>query len=413
MLTQPTNCIKPTSNILFSFNSIPQSFFKLHPPLNPRTLSFKLHCSQYPNPTPSSFSSSPFQPLISILRIIPDWADEIKERGFRQDRTLYDHEKWVHHRSSYRHLRHFLTSLSSRVILSLIPPVIAFTLVAVVIASYNTAVALEWLPEVFPMLRSSTLPYQLTAPALALLLVFRTEASYSRFEEGRKAWTKVIAGTNDFARQIISGVENSGDAELKKALLEYVVAFPVALKCHVIYGSNMGRDLQNLLEVDDLLVVLSSKHGPGCIIEFISQNIRMLKLEESRRNMLESNMSCFHEGIGVCENLIGTPIPLSYTRLTSRFLVLWHLTLPIILWDDCHWIVVPATFISAASLFCIEEVGVLIEEPFPMLALDDLCRSVQENVQEALSREKLIQARLTAKGRIQKQQLCPNGQPKS
>ena len=71
-------------------------------------------------------------------------------------------------------------------------------------------------------------------------------------------------------------------------------------------------------------------------------------------------MSCFHEGISVCENLIGTPIPLSYTRLTSRFLVLWHLTLPIILWDDCHWIVVPATFISAASLFCIEEVRSLL-----------------------------------------------------
>lgn len=98
------------------------------------------------------------------------------------------------------------------------------------IASYNTAVALEKLPEFFPLLRSSSLPYQLTAPALALLLVFRTEASYSRFEEGRKAWTKVIAGTNDFARQIISGVESSGDAQLKKALLQYVVAFPVALK---------------------------------------------------------------------------------------------------------------------------------------------------------------------------------------
>ena len=98
------------------------------------------------------------------------------------------------------------------------------------IASYNTAVALEKLPEFFPLLRSSSLPYQLTAPALAQLLVFRTEASYSRFEEGRKAWTKVIAGTNDFARQIISGVESSGDAQLKKALLQYVVAFPVALK---------------------------------------------------------------------------------------------------------------------------------------------------------------------------------------
>lgn len=74
------------------------------------------------------------------------------------------------------------------------------------------------------------MPYQLTAPALALLLVFRTEASYSRFEEGRKAWMKVIAGTNDLARQVISGVENSVNAPLKKALLQYIMAFPVALK---------------------------------------------------------------------------------------------------------------------------------------------------------------------------------------
>lgn len=80
------------------------------------------------------------------------------------------------------------------------------------------------------MLRASSLPYQLTAPALALLLVFRTEASYSRFEEGRKAWTKVVSGTNDFARQVIAGVANSSDAPLKNALLQYIMAFPVALK---------------------------------------------------------------------------------------------------------------------------------------------------------------------------------------
>ncbi|CAN6566124.1 unnamed protein product [Malus baccata var. baccata] len=382
-------------------------------PSGPKTLKFKLLCSQSPTPNPSPpSSSSPVQTLISILRIVPDWADRTQERGMRQHRILYDHEKWMHHRSSYRHLWHLLSSLSSRVILSLIPPVIAFTLVAVVIASYNTAVALDLLPGIFPLLRSSSLPYQLTAPALALLLVFRTEASYSRFEEGRKAWTEVIAGANDFARQIISSVETSGDAQLKKALLQYIVAFPVALKCHVIYGSDIGRDLQNLLEVDDLLVVLNSKHRPGCIIQFISRSLQLLKLEESRRIMLQSKISCFHEGIGICEQLIGTPIPLSYTRLTSRFLVLWHLTLPIILWDDCHWIVVPATFISAASLFCIEQVGVLIEEPFPMLALDDLCNSVRNNVQEALASEKLIRARLAAKGRIQSEQQCQNGQPR-
>lgn len=90
---------------------------------------------------------------------------------------------------------------------------------------------LDWLPDFFPVLRASPLPYQLTAPALALLLVFRTEASYSRFEQGRKAWVKIISGTNDLARLVISSVHGSGDElVIRDALLRYIVAFPVALK---------------------------------------------------------------------------------------------------------------------------------------------------------------------------------------
>lgn len=72
--------------------------------------------------------------------------------------------------------------------------------------------------------------------------------------------------------------------------------------------------------------------------------------------MQESKISCFHYGIGVCEELNWYTYSTSYTRLTPWFLVLWHLSLPIILWDDCIWIVVTATFIGASSLFCIEEV---------------------------------------------------------
>ncbi|XVE73871.1 hypothetical protein DITRI_Ditri11bG0153300 [Diplodiscus trichospermus] len=408
----------PSKLSLSSNFTTPKPLLKLRPnPSFPTKLgrppSFRIVSSLSPPPPPpnSEATTSKTLNLFSLLRAIPDWADRIQERGMQRNRALYNHEKWVQHRSSLRHFRHFLSSLQSRVILSLVPPVLAFTLVAVVIASYNTAVDLHCLPDFFPVLRASSLPYQLTAPALALLLVFRTEASYSRFEEGRKAWTKIIAGTNDFARQVIAGVDNSSNESIKSALLQYIMAFPVALKSHVMYGSDIGRDLQNLLEVDDLAVVLNSKHRPRCIIEFISQTLKVLNLEESKRTMLESNISCFHEGIGVCEQLMGIPIPLSYTRLTSRFLVLWHLTLPIILWDDCHWIVVPATFISAASLFCIEEVGVLIEEPFPMLALDELCSVAQNNIKEAIATEKVIRARLNGKRKRHSYEHSPNGWP--
>lgn len=229
---------KPTSPIQAPIHAAPSSFLPCGILLKEQHQSFHLKhtqvalrvlCSSQPTQTPRPPSNQALT-LISILTAIPNWADSIKERGMKKKKSLYNHEKWVEHRSSWRHLTHLSSSLSSRVILSLVPPVLAFTTVAVIIASYNSAVLLHWLPEFFPVLRASSLPYQLTAPALALLLVFRTEASYSRYEEGRKAWTKVISGTNDFARQVIAYVVCTTDALLKHALLQYIMAFPVALK---------------------------------------------------------------------------------------------------------------------------------------------------------------------------------------
>lgn len=188
-MRKPIDPISSPPNFSSSFDFTLRTVIKLYPnlPSNRRNRSLKVISSQFPKPS----STKRTQTLVSILLAIPEWSDQIKERGMRRNRSLYNHENWVQHRSSLRHIRHVLSSLSSRVILSLVPPVLAFTSVAVLIASYNTAVSSDWLPEFFPLLRASSLPYQLTAPALALLLVFRTEASYSRFEEGRKAWTKV------------------------------------------------------------------------------------------------------------------------------------------------------------------------------------------------------------------------------
>ncbi|XP_004510796.1 voltage-dependent chloride channel 1, chloroplastic isoform X1 [Cicer arietinum] len=416
----PKNQTKPTKTPNLTSQFTPHKFYShlIHLPSHKPSKSKSKSKSKFNLTTTTTCSSStppPIKTLISILRTIPDWADTVQERGMQKNRTLYNHTNWVHHRSSLRHVRHFFSSFSSRVILSLVPPVLFFTSFAAVIAAYNSAVLLHFFPEFFPLLKASSLPYQLTAPALALLLVFRTEASYARFVEGKKAWTMVVAAAHDFARLVMAVVDTrtSIDFKVKDALLKYIIAFPIVLKCHALSGSDVERDLQHLLEVEDIALIMNSKHRPRCIIQFISQSIRLLKLDDSRRSVLDSKITCFHEGIGICEQLMGIPIPLSYTRLTSRFLVLWHLTLPIILWDDCHWIVVPATFISAASLFCIEEVGVLIEDPFPMLALNDLCRKAQTDIEEAIATENVIHAHLVAKQDYHSKEPSPNGRPNS
>lgn len=94
----------------------------------------------------------------------------------------------------------------------------------------------------------------------------------------------------------------------------------------------------------------------------------------------EANFATFADDVGGSERLFKTPIPLSYTRLTSRFLVLYHLFLPFALWDSLNWLTIPVTIIHTAIFFCIEEVGVLIENPFPVLALDVIAQSARNNV---------------------------------
>lgn len=164
------------------------------------------------------------------FRWIAEWADALTERGMLKRRTFYSHDDWLRHRSSTRHYRHFASSFSSRAILSLIPPVGTMTAISLAVAVYNTIVLTGWLPSIVPLLHASSLSYQLTAPALALLLVFRTEASYSRYDEARKTWTKVISSSKDMARQSMAWAQSPSDHQRKKLLLDYILAFSVALK---------------------------------------------------------------------------------------------------------------------------------------------------------------------------------------
>jgi putative membrane protein len=48
-----------------------------------------------------------------------------------------------------------------------------------------------------------------------------------------------------------------------------------------------------------------------------------------------------------------------------------------------------------------------------MLALDELCKQVYSNIQEAIATDKIIQAQLVAKLRSHSKEHSPNGRPNS
>jgi predicted membrane chloride channel (bestrophin family) len=63
-------------------------------------------------------------------------------------------------------------------------------------------------------------------------------------------------------------------------------------------------------------------------------------------------------------------------------MMIWLTLLPFTLWDSCGWAMLPITGIVSFLLLGIEEIGVSIEEPFTILPLEAIARTIEANLRE-------------------------------
>ena len=107
--------------------------------------------------------------------------------------------------------------------------------------------------------------------------------------------------------------------------------------------------------------------------------------------MLLKCTSSLGECLGACERIVQTPIPLHYSRHTSRFVTMYVSTLPFLLVGALGALTLPVMGALSWALFGILEIGHLIEEPFSsetdddgqmLLPLNDLCRTIRRDVVE-------------------------------
>ena len=69
------------------------------------------------------------------------------------------------------------------------------------------------------------------------------------------------------------------------------------------------------------------------------------------------------------DKIVSTPMPLSYTRHTTRSLLVYLFAIPFALWPSAGWLTPVILFFISIILLGIEECGVQIEEPFAILPL--------------------------------------------
>ena len=221
--------------------------------------------------------------------------------------------------------------------------------------------------------------------ALGLLLVFRTNAAYDRYWEGRRLWGSIINGCRNLslsARQYLSE-----DRGIHEALSLWTTTFAYSTM-HALRGEVSLGPLVDRLPRDEVMDTLSTCNIPLAVASRISEELaaacRRGLISEYVRVEMVRVVQQLVDHLGGCERIRRTPLPFVYVVHLRRALILYSFTLPMALVGSYGWSTIGVVLVLAYVLFGIEEIGVEIENPFGIdvndLPLDQFCATVERDL---------------------------------
>ena len=352
-------------------------------------------------------------------RRVPWWQQEsdYSEKQRENRRTIFMHDDWVRHRSSDRFFRNMLSIGSSGINQALKKELTFVTAVAVFIVVFNMLFVsyqdlsgishvgpLNWLDANVKAITLPALPFTVMMPALSLLLVFRTNTGYSRWNEARTLWGGLINNCRNVVRQANTFFpDDPKHHALKRRLSTETGVFAKALR-NFLRGPSDDETLRN--ELYELVAAglmpraqadatMEAKNRPMFALSAMSATLRKADIDPIQKSRIDTSISVLVDLTGANERIFKSPIPLVYTRHTSRFLTFFLTLLPLALWGQLgeswnHWATIPAEFVISFFLFGIEEVGIQIEEPFSILPLEAFCDGAIKATNEEMLKAEIL-----------------------
>jgi putative membrane protein len=234
-------------------------------------------------------------------------------------------------------------------------------------------------------LGTSVVLHSLVGVALGLLLVFRTNASYDRYWEGRRLWGGIVNETRNLIRQ--ASVHLDCDPALLHTLTRWTAVFPWAVMSTLRGESDLGPSIEEF-SPDQIRDAKSAQH-PALLA---AQKMTACLRDAGRRGLisdiiqasLDANVQQLVDYLGGCERIRKTPLPFAYVVHLRRGLIIYCFTLPFALVDTFGWFTILDVLLIAYTFFGIEEIGVEIEGPFGNdendLPLPEICTTIRNNL---------------------------------
>jgi putative membrane protein len=341
----------------------------------------------------------------SIFYLDPSRDHRLKRRD-RQDSSRdvnFTAARWAKHKSVWRHWRHLSQTFRSGAFQRLaFPDLFVNGSIATALTYYNGMVASDFASQL--TIGGTAMAGATTA--IGILAGFRVHASYARFDEARCIMGEINNAARDLAGNSLMWLETTHQ---KDRMLNLIKAFPISV--HWLLNDKGGHyllskrdeDYEEQLDAEyyaEMLDIFEDDQDPDFvrIIEASRKGTNVpLAIASGMRQTIASNKE-FTDAIynremdeqvqrlvgclGMCERVLRTPLPVCFTRHSSRLFFLWSNLLPFAMYGSLGLATAPASLMVSWAILGIEDVGVQLEEPFDLLPLRQYSEGMYSGVND-------------------------------
>jgi ion channel-forming bestrophin family protein len=323
------------------------------------------------------------------LESLVNATDILTKSHWKRDSSYtksWTNEDWERHqmKSFRRYAMHVQSWFSSPTFLSVLPTTIVCVLWAV--ACMTAVSKFQLVDEFVSKAPFSTSISSFTSP-ISILLALKTNRALNRLLEARNMFGVVIRVTTALAGMTVNYIYQSVDKNLGLLVGRYLAVYGWCMK-GLLRGEDDSVVLQTLLPPTEAAWILSQPDRPTGIVlrlrSIVAQLTKDGKLPNAITKSFEDRLTELERAMGICKRIKASPIPPTFTRMTSRVLCMFLCFLPLALVSTPGFkspvaILVIVTFLSYIFVG-IDEISVEVENPFPLLPMFSLSANLEQKV---------------------------------
>jgi predicted membrane chloride channel (bestrophin family) len=311
----------------------------------------------------------------------------------------WTHDDWELHqvKSFHRYSAHIRSWLSSPTFHSTVPTLlITFGWTLVCILAVSQCKGIRHFVQQSPISSSTS---SFSSP-IGILLALKTNRALNRILEARNQWGKMIRVCTSLSGMVVNYISPVDD-ETGLLVGRYLALFGWCMKGMLRGGEDDTLVITTLLPPAEATWLLNCPcDRPSAIIFRFRHILASLIQNESTMSatasgVMEDRLEELEQAMGVIRRILASPIPPTFTRMTSRTLCLFLFFLPLALvgsGTNPVAILVMATLLSYIFVG-IDEISVEVEHPFPLLPMFTLAKNIEKNVCDQFVMMKDLKAR--------------------